>query len=69
MIDYLCQGGYVFIIVCISVCLSVCLFVSNYVQKPSGFACLPPLADGIWGTAPTMRATFQAHRSPSLAGF
>jgi len=33
--SYLCQGGYVFLIVC----LSICLFVSNFMQKlPNGFA-------------------------------
>ena len=32
---YICQAGYVFVIVCLSVCLSV----SNFAQKlPNGFA-------------------------------
>ena len=29
-IFYLRQGGYVFVIVCLSLCLSVCLTVSNF---------------------------------------
>ena len=35
LFDYLCQGGYVMVVVC----LSVCLCVSNFAQKlPNGFA-------------------------------
>jgi len=38
-LNYLRQGGYVFVVVCLSVCLSLFLFVGNFAQKlPIGFA-------------------------------
>jgi len=38
-VNYLRQGGYVFVVVCLSVYLSVYLFVSNFAQKlPNRFA-------------------------------
>jgi len=39
-IGYLRQGGYVFVVVCLSVCLSVCLFASNFAQNNSERICM-----------------------------
>jgi len=38
--DYLRQGRYVFVVVCLSVYLSVCLTVSNFAQKTSERICM-----------------------------